>query len=504
MFQNSLNITGDSLATMDANLVRKLWTRIASIFSDDEDAFAAMEGGPESIIETVTDVSKGKGQTITFPYDEEFYNEPRLGEERFTSANHYDNLRVFDNQLTVDFARWGSNYSARTEEAMGMRDEIIDRIPEKQGSQEGRWKSEYTALQILHKTNAENHVIAGGKTSVHSLTTSDDLSYDEIVALGAMLEPMGGEPAMVGVDANGNKIYGRVLVTSVPGKQSLKQDSNYIQALRYSAERGTGNRFFAGGLEHIDGHVIKVHNPIDRLEAGAIGSPLQPKARLGVAITSGTSSISIYGGGNSTRAALTEKLYFKHFPKYAYRFLLSDILATSANFWELGAGGTNHPSTGNFFVVIVNSRAATTQPGKWGMFEISANDGNKLTTNKRLGAAAAGVAPDRTETTLGGVTYSAGVNATAHDEGSLIYLANGLGAPLMASPMLSRRCLRRGYGKYKRYRAVQEDEGGFGKYTYLWTVMGMGVKKDSTSRVPGIVILKHSGTIPGWAHPTGA
>ncbi len=500
MFINALGITGDSLANMDAANVRQLWGRIANMFEKEEDAFIDMEGGPEALIESITDLSVGKGQKITFPEDEDFYGEPRMGDQRFTSADHYDTLRMYHNELLADWLRFGSNYSARTEEAMGMRDEILDRIPEKQGKQWGKKKSEMTQMTILHKTNAENQVIAGRRNTVHDLHSSDTLSYDEIISLGAIMEPMGGSPAVVGQDPSGNMIYGRCIVATVPAAQSLESDPTYVTNQQKAAERGKGNKLFAGGLETVKGHVIMKHNPVDKNEAGPIGSPLFPKARLGVAITAGSSALTITGGGNATNAALPNRLYFKSFPKYAYAFLLADVLSTSANFWELGDGVGTNAASGNFFVVIVNSRAAAVDPGKWNMYEISANDGANLTCAKRMGVQTASIE----STTVGALTYDSSVNTQTHAEGSLIFLANKWGLPLMCTPALSRGAVRRGYGKYRNFRATDTDEGGFGKYTYLWSVFGQNVRKDASGRVPAIALLKHTGPIEGWTIPTRA
>lgn len=496
MYLTTLNTTGDALAQASPELVRELWTGIADMFADEEDAFRNMEGGPESIIEAVKDTTKGAGMKVTFPFAQQFYGRPQLGGNRFDTATKYDKFKMWSNELEVDWIRFGANYDARAEEKMGMINEITDRFPELQGAQWGRYKSEMTQMVILHKTNPENTWLAGGRTSVHDLLSTDTLKYDEIVAMGAFLEPLGGRPAYVGKDQSGNNIYGRCVVATAPAAHGLDNDQVYQGFLKEAAERGRGNVLFEGGLEHIKGHVIKKHVPIDRDEAGPVGSILQPKALLGTAISPGTGALTITGGGNSTNAALSQILYFIAFPKYAYTFLLSDILSTTANFWELGTGGA---SSGNYFVTIVNPRSSTlgADSGKFCIYEISANDGNQLTVAKRLGPTVAGIQ----NSTVGAVTWSSSLHTQTHPSGALVYLSNASGVPLMASPMLSRSCIRRGYGRYNNYRAVDSDEAGFGKYTYLWNVMGMGLKSNAGGRVTGIAILKHTGPIEGWNVP---
>lgn len=492
MYQNTLTNTGDTLAAMSPENQRQLWKQVADMFEIQNDPWAAMEGGSTSIIETITDTSKGSGHTITFPILSRFHGEGKQGENRFTSATDYEKIIIDSNSLTVDFIRNASNESIRTEEHMGMRGEILSRVPELLGDWLGRKKSEMIQMTILHRTNSENHIIAGGNTSVHNMTSADTLGWAEIVAMGALLEPMGGLPAIVGQDPNGNAIFANCVVATVPAMQSLDVDPTYLENQQQAGERGKNNKLFVGGVDLVKGHMIKKFNPIDHADAGAIGSPLAPKAKLGVAIASGSGALTIKGGGNATDAALTQILYYKWFPKYAFPFMVSDVLATSADFWELVGG--------NFFVTIVNPRSAATDPGKWGFYEISANNGNALTVATRLAAAIAGIA----NTTVGGVTWDATVNTDVHPEGSLVYLSTSKGLPLMATPMLGQRAIRRGYGMFRNERMRDEDEGGFGKYTYICSVFGQSVRSDRSGRVPGIVILKHTGPIEGWNIPVVA
>ena len=491
MFINTLTNTGDTLATMSPENQKKLWAATADMFESGKDPFMALEGGPEAVVETITNTSKGAGHTITFPILSRFHGEGKLGEERFLSATDYERLVIGSNSLTVDFVRNASNESIRTEEHMGMRGELLNRVPELLGEWMGNKKSEHLQMEILHRTNSENHVIAGNRTSVHDLLSTDTLAWDEIVDMGALMRPMGGLHAVVGTDEGGNPIFGDVVIATVSAMQSLKKDSTYKQNLREAGERGAKNRLFAGGVVMLDGHAIKEQNIVDHADDGPIGSPLQPKARLGVAITAGTGTFMIKGGGNATAAALTQIFYFKHFPKFAYRFLVTDILATSANFWELNGDG-------NYYVAIINPRNAPVDPDKGGFYEISANDGNQLTVAKRLGpthTAGTGVIQN---STVGGITYDANKHTQVHPANALIYLATNDGLPLMCTPMLGQKALRRGYGMLRNARMRDEDEGGFGKYTYICSVFGQAVRKDRSGRVPGIVLLKHTGPIEGW------
>jgi hypothetical protein len=492
----NLTNTGTSLYDLSSAQQRQLWSRVADIFEKNEDPFQTMEGGPEGVIETITDTSKGKGHKINFGIRGRIFNKPKLGEERFTATTDYAKVTLGNDTLTVDFVRNASSESLRAEQHMGMVGELLHYVPQMLGEWMGWYKSKHTQMTILHKINPENIVLAdatgAGHTDVNDLTSNDVPSWNEFVDMAAMLEPLGGTAAMVGTDEMGNSIFGTCNVLTVPAIQALKKDSTYIQNLQQAGERGSKNKLFDGGLTMLDGHCFKKFKAVDHADEGPIGCPLTPKAMLGVAIASGTAAVDIKGGGSAANAALTHIEYMEDFPLHDYRFRVDDVLSGTADFWGISA------NSDKFYVVIVNPKTAATDPGKYGMYRVSANDGHKLTTDLRLAAAISGTA----HTTVGDITWDANIHTDVHPVGSLVYLANSHAIPLMATPMLLNRALRRGYGMERNKRTEDKDEGGFGLYTYIRTVFGQEPRKDRSGRVPGIGVLIHTGTYEGWNCPT--
>lgn len=495
MFAVAPQNTGATLYAQTPELQKIQWSQVADMFEKDADPFQSMEGGPDQVIETIKSLAAGNGHIIKFPIHHGYHNEPKMGEERFTAQTDYATDLLASNELRIDYVRWAWSGTEREEEHMGMRGEIFNRVPEKLGRQAGEWKSRHTQMCLLHKTNAENRLIAtaaGARNStVHELVSADTLRYDEIVTMAAMMEPMGGAPAHVGRDAMGNAIFGQVVIPTTQALASLKADATYRQNLREAGERGPGNVLFSGGVQMTDGHVIRKYNSIDHAEQGAIGCPLMPRARLGTAITTGTGALNITGGGNATDGALTHILYFQDFPKYQYRFRVDDVLSATAGFWDLN--GSN-----NFYVVGINPATATTDPGKFCLFEISANNGNVLTVTKKLGAAIAGIV----NTTVGALTFSGSVHTEVLASNALIYLASEDGLPLFCTPMLGKRALRRAYGKHRNLREDDQEEGSFIKQTYMRTIFGQNVRSDRSTRVPSVMLLKHTAPLPGWNVPT--
>lgn len=462
---------------------RNLWKKGVDIFEQSSDFFQEMEGsGENAIIKTVTDTSKGKGQKIKITTMSGFYDEAHLGEELFETEEDFEKLLFNEYELEVDFLRHGVSWTDRMEEFMGMRGEIISGLPEQLGKWLGRVKTERLFMMFLHKLNSENLIYADGK-SQDTLVSANVLDWDEIVAMNTQLQRLGGRPAEVG-RAGKNAIRKGCVVGTTDALYSLELDTAYKQILRDTVSESNAKRIFDGGYTDVRGNIIRQYNPIDHDGEGAIGSPLNPKALLGTAITAGTAVFDITGGGNATSGAKTKKKYFKYFAGYAYPFLPNDILA---------------PASETRYCLIINPPNAPVDPNKIGMYSYTTgNDGNKITIVNRLGPAAGGVKV----TTLGDVVWNTGVwlgkHTDVHPSGSLILPCNAKGQVFGDTLMLYACAALRGYGKYRNMRSVEKKEGGddgtqaFIQRIFVTSVFGQTPAKDRQLRCPGVLRLRHA------------
>jgi len=493
--------TGDSLSTMSPDAVREIWKAGVDVFEQTEDPFTQFEGGPDSIIETITDPSKGAGMKINFTPMSGFYNEPRLGEERFTSPTHFAEIKIGSDSLSVDYLRWATSYTERMEEIMGMRGEITSGINEEIGKWMGREKAYRLAMTIIHKVNSDNYLIAGSRANVHDLLSTDLLTMDDIIGMNAYARPRGGMPALAGIDENKNPIWGNMVISTTAGITGLKFDPDYKLAIKDSDVRGSMNLQFKGGIKGIDGNMVREWNDIDHDGDGAVGTPFNPKAYLGVPIVAGTGVVDLTGGGGLNSDGSSEAFFFKFFPKFAFRFLVNDTLSVTSPYWDLH----DVSASKRFYVTIVNPRNTgdTENDGKHCIYECSDNDGNKLTMTRRLGPTDAGGTQLQT---LGGITWDANKHTQVHPSGSLMYLSTENGVPFGYTPMLLKRALRRGYGKDRNRRGQESEEDDFITNIYVRSVFGQAPRKDRSGKVPGIVILKHALRYEGWNLPsyTGA
>lgn len=476
--------TGDSLADMDPDSVRKLWQAGVDVFEQSDDFFDPMEGGSNALIETVTDTSKGKGQRIRFEVMSGFYMPPHKGEQLFESKEHFEKIRIDGDELIVDFLRHGTKFTERMEELVGMRGEIVMGLNEESGKWLGRLKTEQLFMMFREDLPATNVVYAGGH-SLDTLVAADTLKYDEILALNAQLKRLGGMPAQTGTSKNGQPIFKNAVIASSDGLFSLDMDSGYRSILATTRSEEDAKTIFEGGYTNIKGNIIKEYMPIDHDGIGPIGSPINPKAFLGVAITAGTGSFDLMGGGSADAAAegalsIPAIQFFRDFPNFAYEFLIGQSVVQDSN---------------THYVLIINPPNAAVDPNKWGMYAYTTgNNGSKITITGRLGGATSGIR----NTTLGGVVWNpnpalnAAGNSDVHPEGSLIVPCNSKGTPFGYSLMLGRRAARRGYGKWRNRRTQQDHEGGFVQDRFITSVFGQAPRKDRIHRVPGALVLVHA------------
>lgn len=485
-FDFSSNITGTALAAMAPDSVRKLWRSGFLMAEQSTDFFQELEGdSPASPIQVETDLSKGKGQKITMSVLSGFYDEPHIDEELFDSPDDFEDLAMADFDLTVGWARHGVRNLETTEEIMGMRGEIAGRFNVEQGKWLGRLKTEQIFMLAKLKLNSENVFYSAGKT-LDTLVAADVLSWDDVTILGQAVKPLGGLPCDIKGRNSKAPVWSNIVIPTEAAMTSLKIDPDYKTALQGADLRGPGNTLFSGSVKDIDGHVIKPYNPVDHDGIGAIGSPLNPKAQLGEAITAGTAAFDIKGGGNATAAAMTKKKFFKYFDGYAYKFL---------------GMGAHTADTTEKYLLIVNPKNAATDPGKIGMYAYTTHDGNKITITKRLGSAASGVRV----TTLGGVTWNTGVWAGKHTDvhplNATIIPCNAKGQAYGDTLMMLRSGILRGYGKYRGHRSQQTHEGGFIMDKFITSVFGQTIREDRLGRHPGLARLRTALAYPELGLP---
>jgi hypothetical protein len=475
-------VSPTNLKAQDAKNEAELWEAGARHYEDTEDIFTSMEGGADSLIETETRTSAMIGHVINFRQKSGFHGEGKLDEADFDDDDDYEELLMAGDQLRVGYIRNGTTEWFLTSDELGLGQEIASELNEELGKWLGREKTWQMCMSLIHQVKEDNHFVV------------DALGLDAISDATALIRPLGGSPAYLKKDANGNDIWGGCYITPTEGVAVLKDDPEYVDRLKTAHVRGGSNPLFTGESVMLDGNVIKHWDVKDHDGEGAIGSPLNPKAFLGIAIAPGTTAVPITGGGaGATVANKLKKKFFRFFPAYNFKFAGSSSVATNAFSHFL------HDSNSKFYVTIVNPKNAATDPGKWCIYECSVNDGNRLTMTKRLGPGDdAGI---RTAT-VGSVTWDANDNTQTHGIGSLVYWSDANGVPKGRTIGMFKGAARRGYGKFRAKRFRQAVQGGQKQELYIGSIFGQRPRVDRLKRNPGVIVLTHPIKYSGWNHPT--
>lgn len=466
------------------NFLPKMWKKGAELSEGNNDFFQEFEGkGAKSPVRVETDFSKDAGQSIVFRTRAGLYGDGVIGDELI--GDTVEEWEVGEFELEVDYLRHATRHNKRTEDQTALREELASGKNEDLGEWLGRKKTKHLSMMLREKLHATSQLFActdGSVTSIDDIRSEHSITVDGIISWGTQLETLGGKAAVVGMDGK-NPILKYILVAVNEALTTLKQSSDYKQAQRECGDRGKGNRIFSGGYEEIDGHMIRKYTPLDHDGKGAIGSAMNAKALLGVAITADNEVQDIKGGGNSTRAAVTTAKYFEFFPLYAYRFTPADILSVG--------------STENY-VLIYNLAAG---PGgsnahKMGFYGFNANNGNKLTMTKRLRAAGDVTGDNIAYTTIGGVTWDTGAwsgkHTDNHPAGAVVIHVNSYGVPIGRSFFLGADACRRGYGRFRNERTTQTYEGGFVMDTFIMSVFGQTPTRRVDHRTPNALCITHA------------
>jgi hypothetical protein len=471
-----------NLTAQSANFLPKLWKKGAELSEENNDFFQEFEGrGKMSPVRVETDFTKNAGQKILFRTRAGLYGDGGIGDE-LVGANAEEWV-VGEYELEVDYIRHSTEWTRRTEDVTGLKEEFETGMNEDLGAWLGRKKTKHLAMMFRERLHATSQLFAGassGVGSVDAIKTAHTVTVNELISWGTQLETMGGKPAQTDRDGSGNPIMKYILVAVNEALVTMKQSSDYKQLMREAQSREKGaNPLFKGGYVDLDGHIIKKYTPLDHDGRGAVGSAMNAKALLGVAIadiadgTSASGVVTIQGGGNANAAAITTAKYFEFFPLYTYRFTPADSVTVGS---------------GTKYVLIYNLT-----DHKMGIYGYTANDGNKLTCSIRLRDSISGIG----HTTVGNITWNSGVWTAAkltkqHPIGSVIVEINSYGVPIGRSFMLGADAAKRGYGRFRNERSTEKHDGGHVHKTYITSIFGQSPTKRADGRTPNALSITHA------------
>lgn len=400
------------LITAQPSMRKELWSETVRIDARNMNVLKASIGGEGSKKPFIDkrDLTAGGAQKVTFTTTAPVRMKGTMGESELKS--HTGTLEFGDFGVIVDLRRFAVSHNQLL---MYLR--FNKGLTPKQLSRKlmtelwGRMEMDDLQITLRNKawfaSDQPNVFFIGGGSSVEDITMGDTFDTTTIEQAANQLEGQGAmalatEEDVAGYEVPQYQVFGPKLLLA-----PLENEQKFREALLHAKERGDSNPHWTGRMPMWKNNVIQRHAVIDDSANGRQGSPLQPRARLGVALASGAEATVTGGGAYNSTGDKTDLVlfdYFSYFPGY---------------YWKTYTGETAPTDTATYYAIIYNVTGANR--GKYEIVSYAAadNDGNLLETTREVDAD-----DQKTKLTVAG-RYS-----NVHPTGSLIIPCNSQGVPI--------------------------------------------------------------------------
>jgi hypothetical protein len=459
--------------TADANNLADAWKDAALQWSQTEDFLGQWEGKPGSgnVIAVSTDLKAGRGDRVHVSVFGDLGGSGQISDDELEGFEEVPDEATFE--VDIDQFRHAVAYTELARQMTNQGGSLDSISAEKLGRWLAARKQTHALLRFIKGANGLNTLRPDAKTR-DLLLTADTLDTSLADNAAGVLGALGANPAMVKVAGSGATIESYLCAGDDQVMTPLRNDDRYENMLLHAQVRGDSNETMKGGYAKWNGHTFYHLNVKDGKTRGALRTPLTPKAKLGDAITAGTTAISVYGSGKTQSALGDYASYYKPFEYFAgYDFLFTKKQVAA-------------PDSGTYYFVIYNVTGS--DAGKFGVYSYVGSDcnGNRITITNRLGSAVGGARV----TSLAGQTYSSLTHTDAHPTGSLIIPVNAKCVPVAYSLFFGADAMVRCYGKtpIKRLQNVRDyaERRGEG----IKSIFGQNVAKDTDGQPSGYVLLE--------------
>lgn len=218
-------------------------------------------------------------------------------------------------------------------------------------------------------TTGPNLIYPVGVANRAALKSANTVDLPTIMAAGEVIPGNGGMPMDTTQDSGGSVGELFMFMSSDKALFDFESDPTNNQYLQYAGPRDKTNPIFMGGFYPVRGHGIYRWIHRDHANYDNIGSPLLPRAKLGVATTN--ADVNVIHGGGLLYVADTVPQWFKHFsngPVVMYGGV-QNVAATTAQtryLMVIGSGGYSQWSytanTGNIITTVAKVASTATTP----------------------------------------------------------------------------------------------------------------------------------------------
>lgn len=459
-----------------ADVKGKIWSRMLEVGSNTNDDFTFLEGPAESKkpFWKKKELAADGGDIVVFSTIGDVGGPGVRGETELTGNTSKPRMGSYTCQ--VDYWRDAVELTKKQLKFLAAGKSLESVCLGMLARKLGRQKM-YDMMMCLIRKASGNILRPNGKTSYDTLRATDVLTPSFLVEGKARLQGLGARAVDMTKSKSGSPVLHYLAFIGQDALTDIRNSTSYQNALLNARERSEENPLFSGKLVDWQSTYIWEHIVVDPDADDAQGSPISPKAQLGVAITAGT---AVFDCKQSTN---TKPLYFGFFPGYDWLWVETQAATADANtyyFWVLNISGADSGKAGFY-----------SYTGSTG------NNGNKITIVNRLGAAA-GVAR---VTTLGNVVWDAATMTDAHPVGSVIIAANAYGVPICNNFIFGAGAALRAYGSVEANPISQDRDYKFVKGMGYESIFGQTITVDTQGKPRNYVVLQTAFEHPGLPVP---
>lgn len=344
----------DSVA-QNPDVKGRLWSRMLEVGSNVTDDFSFLEGAPESDkpFWKKRDLAADSGDKVTFTTIGDVGGPGVRGEQELTGKTSKPRMGAYTVQ--VDFWRDAVELTKKEIKFLAAGKSLESVLLKMLAKKLGRQKM-YDMMHCLLRQALVTVLRPGNKTSRNLLRHTDVLTPSFLVDAKARAQGQLARPTDVIKSPSGSPVNRYLAFIGQDALTDIRNSTSYQAALANAQTRGDSNPLFNGKLVDWNSIAIWEHIIGDPDADDCIGSPLAPKAILGVAITAADTTFILKSGDDG---ANTLPIYFRDFPGYDYLFTEDQVAAPDAAtyyFWVINQDGADQGKAGFYsYVGTANS-----------------------------------------------------------------------------------------------------------------------------------------------------
>lgn len=471
---NILNMAG--IVAQDADAKGKVYSELFDRANNTTNDIKKFMGpiGSSAAIWVRKDLAIRAGTTIKMTSIGDLGGPGVLGETELTPRA--SKSRFGGNSVEVDYWRDAAFFNKKQVSALPAGKSLETVLTKMLGEKFGRQIQNSMIMKFLKSASGNVYRVGGGTTN-NALLQANRLSTAAITEARGRALALGANPIKIGKSESGSELQQLLCFGTQDAFQSIRNSSAWTNAIQNAAARSTDNPAFSGRLLNWNAMHLWEHTVVNQDADDYIGSAMQPLAKLGVAVSAGTTTFDIQASTS------TLPLYFQFFPGYDWKWTESQSASADSTV---------------YYAWIINTQGADAGKAMFVSYTGSANNGNKITILQRLGASATG---DQV-TTLGSISWNATYHTNAADVNAWIIPANSKGTPSFGKTLV----LGAGAGLYAEgqvdmVNTRQQIDFDFVQGRGVEGIMGYGVSKDTQGTPRGYVVIEHACDYPGISIP---